>query len=747
MVAITGLTPAFGLASLNVTASGAATDADGIAAYRWTFGDGYTGSLQYGPTLSNAVYVYRYPGAYTVTLEVTDNAGKRSTTSTNIAIYEATEMAAAPASFAFDWRLADPPPAAQTLTISNTIAGVLFYAVSADVSWLGIAPATGQIGVAVGGNHLISIVTNGLQQGVSNATLTVTSANAANSPVTIPVTLTIDHPILYPPGTGEVAVLRFDFGPAATISTGFWNNVTDPVAGAVSAPYDAAGFKHTNLALAITQPFSALLNDGAQTPDPALDWPATATRDAFFGAAAENQIIRWSGDYLSGTTARFFTGGYGSNLLDEATIRAPSHADYNRSLTGGVFYGNIKRLPENGLNLSQVEDGSGTNTISIQLTRTTSVGDILGHGVFMWKQTNFINGFDGMPTAPTELSITATRNQHGGGSNQVRWLVKDGNQYYVSENVYTIVSHIASNRTDAMASITGWQEYNPTTDLEFTPGSFSARTFSNVTAVGIYVRLHRTNAAINDLLRFNIVEFRASGRAAGSGGDAATLTITGLNTGLAYQVRTFASVTGTAVNLQTAYRTAHADGVHTGLLDAANNTDAVAATPWLTPQADGTLNVSVLAGPANTDPSGRYLLGILELVFTNSISGGETAHDTDGDGLPDDWENLHFGGPTNATATALAANGVNTILEAYIAGLDPNNAASIFHITATHHTGALTWTPAITGRLYAISWTTNLHQPFAPLATNLPGPQTTYTTAVQSLHPSSHFRIEVKLDP
>lgn len=746
VAAITGLTPAFGLASLNVTASSTAADDDGIASYRWTFGDGYTGSLQYGPALSNAVYVYRYPGTYTVTLEVTDNVGKTSSTSTNITIYEATEMAASPASFAFNWRQGDPAPATQTLTVSNTIANVLFYNISANASWLSIAPATGQIGVAVGANHTLSIVTNGLQQGVSNATLTITSANAANSPVTIPVSLTIGHPILYPPGTGEVAVLRFDFGPAATITTGFWNNVTDHVAGAVSEPYDAAGFKHTNLAVAITQPFSALLSDGTQSPDPALDWSATATRDTFFGAAAENQIIRWSGDYLSGTTARGFVAGYASNALDEATIRAPSHSDYNRSLTGGVFYGNMKRLADNNLNLSQVEDGSGTNTISVQLTRTGTFGDILGHGVFMWKQTNFLNGFDGMPTAPTEISITATRNQHGGGSNTVRWLVKDGDQYYVSENSHSFVSHLPSNRTDAIAAITGWQAYDPTTDLEFTPGSFSARTFSNVTAVGIYVRMFRASAPINEIIRFNLISFSAQGRAAGAGGDAASINISGLNTGLAYQVRTFASVTGAAVNLQTSYRTAHADGVHTGLLDAANNTATVAATPWLTPKPDGTLNVSVLAGPANTDPSGRYLLGVLELVFTNLLSASGVT-DTDGDGIPDDWETTHFGGPTNATASALASNGVNTILETFIAGLDPTDPTDLFEIEAAQQAGTLTWTPSVTGRLYAITWTTNLHQPFAPLATNLPGPQTTYTSTVHTLHPSTFFRIEVKLEP
>jgi PKD repeat protein len=50
-----------------------------------------------------------------------------------------------------------------------------------------------------------------------------------------------------------------------------------------------------------------------------------------------------------------------------------------------------------------------------------------------------------------------------------------------------------------------------------------------------------------------------------------------------------------------------------------------------------------------------------------------TAGDADDDGLPDEWENQYFGGSTNANPHALAANGVNTILEAYVAGLNPTN--------------------------------------------------------------------------
>lgn len=56
--------------------------------------------------------------------------------------------------------------------------------------------------------------------------------------------------------------------------------------------------------------------------------------------------------------------------------------------------------------------------------------------------------------------------------------------------------------------------------------------------------------------------------------------------------------------------------------------------------------------------------------------------DLDEDGIPDWWETLHYGGPTNANPDAIAANGINTVREAWIADLNPTNPASSFRITA-----------------------------------------------------------------
>ena len=121
--------------------------------------------------------------------------------------------------------------------------------------------------------------------------------------------------------------------------------------------------------------------------------------------------------------------------------------------------------------------------------------------------------------------------------------------------------------------------------------------------------------------------------------------------------------------------------------------------------------------------------------------------DTDGDGIPDWWEQLHFGGSTNANADALAANGVNTIRETFLVGLDPANPGQVFELGTDFQAGAFLWSPAISGRWYSIFWSTNLQHGFAPLATNIPGPQSAYTTDVHTLNPATYFRIEVKEQP
>jgi len=94
--------------------------------------------------------------------------------------------------------------------------------------------------------------------------------------------------------------------------------------------------------------------------------------------------------------------------------------------------------------------------------------------------------------------------------------------------------------------------------------------------------------------------------------------------------------------------------------------------------------------------------------------------DADGDTLPNEWETKYYGGTTNANPDALAANGVNTVREAYIADLNPTNAASYFRITAISNrpSSCVVCFPSSSNRLYTMNWCSNLVN---GVWTNVPG--------------------------
>ncbi len=103
----------------------------------------------------------------------------------------------------------------------------------------------------------------------------------------------------------------------------------------------------------------------------------------------------------------------------------------------------------------------------------------------------------------------------------------------------------------------------------------------------------------------------------------------------------------------------------------------------------------------------------------------EPGLDTDGDGIPDAWEIVFFGGPTNANASAMASNNVNTLLEAYIAGLDPHSTNDFLEITAIDHLTVpdrkeITWSSKET-RVYRLDGSTNLLEATDWIETDPPG--------------------------
>jgi len=124
------------------------------------------------------------------------------------------------------------------------------------------------------------------------------------------------------------------------------------------------------------------------------------------------------------------------------------------------------------------------------------------------------------------------------------------------------------------------------------------------------------------------------------------------------------------------------------------------------------------------------------------------APDADGDGLPDWWETQYYGGPTNANPKAMASNGINTVLEAYIAGLNPTNPASLFVITGLEsgQQNVVYW-PGVSGRVYTVYWSSNFSvSGFDLLENNIPWTDNVFTDTNHSADEKGFYKIKVDLE-
>jgi len=139
------------------------------------------------------------------------------------------------------------------------------------------------------------------------------------------------------------------------------------------------------------------------------------------------------------------------------------------------------------------------------------------------------------------------------------------------------------------------------------------------------------------------------------------------------------------------------------------------------------------------------------VLFVDSINITDSAGepdpgDEDDDGLPDSWEITHYGS-TNVNPNATASNGVNTVLEAYIAGLNPTNAQSRFLISELNpqaSASVLSWV-ATSGRVYSVYWSSNLLSDFQLLENNVPWTNMPYSDTNHIASEKGFYKIEVEV--
>jgi hypothetical protein len=141
-------------------------------------------------------------GNFTVTVSAANIAGdgvpgNADTTDQDFAlvIYNGTAAAPTqptigvnPASLSFTATAGGSNPANQTINVTNTGGGTLNFTVSDNAPWLTVSPASGTAPATL----TASVDITGLAAGTFNGTITINGDGATNTPVSIPVTLTVN---------------------------------------------------------------------------------------------------------------------------------------------------------------------------------------------------------------------------------------------------------------------------------------------------------------------------------------------------------------------------------------------------------------------------------------------------------------------------------------------------------------------------------------------------------------------------
>ena len=125
--------------------------------------------------------------------------------------------------------------------------------------------------------------------------------------------------------------------------------------------------------------------------------------------------------------------------------------------------------------------------------------------------------------------------------------------------------------------------------------------------------------------------------------------------------------------------------------------------------------------------------------------------DTDGDGIPNFWEQQYFGGATNATAGSDDDADQSSNIDEYISDTVPTNGASFFGVITNQPSGGiatLVVNPSSTGRVYGIYANTNLitTSTWSPVTTSVQGNGGSLSlTVTNDVTPYRYYRTGVRL--
>lgn len=238
-------------------------------------------------------------------------------------------------------------------------------------------------------------------------------------------------------------------------------------------------------------------------------------------------VVNWTNAEKTGSnlafngtaTSEFFNYDAGSGVLtSRRTIRPFSEAvrlsPYSTSPAGETrtFFGGYQSIWVGD------SEGSGTprqraevrNVTHDPITVVTAASPDFPsalQGINVWLASSFLNvdpATDAVAlTAGSQLRMVFSAD---GTPPTFRFALKQGGQYYVSQATYAAGTHVLADPSTA----TLWAAYDPSFDLNFnaTSATFSARSFTDVQAVGVYYGL--SQSAVNQSVGYRLSEFSAT---------------------------------------------------------------------------------------------------------------------------------------------------------------------------------------------------------------------------------------------
>ena len=186
---------------------------------------------------------------------------------------------------------------------------------------------------------------------------------------------------------------------------------------------------------------------------------------------------------------------------------SPKGDHYHEEAPSAVYYGGMlghhsnnpgARMTEGCLNENH-ELRDDCNMMSMQGVASRKKGNFVqAWGLWFWKKEDFLHSGDEHPVTFDDRSMIAVHiSRYWDDVDGGRWVVRDGDQFYVSEQTFGTTADIERRGRKTRLSWplyptrTRWAPYSPREpyDLRFAPETapFAPREFKNVTAVGFYL--------------------------------------------------------------------------------------------------------------------------------------------------------------------------------------------------------------------------------------------------------------------